>query len=581
MLLLLGNSQKTLPAYTFNLRNSNVARALNGETKTIALFLHEQDNTAETYSYEGYFYRNATPRQGLIGWGGQGYCDESVTSGDPIISMENPGGLTNVNKGVPQLPFNRAKPGKAWDSDDGLGGGSGLLGRLFDTSANAFSNPALIVPADFTFGYSCEFAFDDTTPVDDGYLVVQFKVQLRDSGNEWMAHQLKGTFFVCLAGENATGVNPIVGPSKLQIGSARDFDTPTINGGTIEAGVANSLVYEQVTIPSGAADTVPVLTVHSLPTYEFDNLATRFAAAGAFFISNTATKGVAVHCVANPYTNSFDFGTGADFKIMDEQVFTNLHDGINFNCIIIRTGGWLGESFLSSNNQPTQISALKDTTDPKIGSVSGQPYNTAPFGDYTGDFIESEDDRQRNIHTDVGIDINVTQAYPTLFIHSHWIGAGTTFAEAEVIRATTRKSLEWGITHPTTTPNHLESRQVWLYNAGLVDPWWDIPLRIFIVSSYIRATGTQINALGEVWTSGRSYAAGDVVCDPNAADYLLCNEGWYFCKVGGAHTSAASGVNGPPSDGSSTRWTKVNFALSDAGKNFETTRIWQTIRDAI
>ena len=568
--------------YSYAFSGSEVSRALNGiSRRTIALLLHEQDNSANpTYSYEGFFYRNANPLRGVIGWGGHAFTDSSVTTADPIISQEID--LTNISIAPPQLPFDRGKAGKAWDSDDGMGAGSGLLGRAFDVSANAFTDPALVVETDFIFGYCREFGLSSTVSVSDGQGILQFQVQARDAGNSWMESALTGTFLTALPAVNATGAKPITGATKLKLGVARDFDAPVLSGGTINTSTSNTLLYANATIPSGAADTLPVLTVHSLIGSSLANRGTRFLAAGAFFISNTATEGFAAHCMANPYTNSYDFGTGADFKIMNEQVFSQLYAAIGFNCLIIRTGGWHGNGFLSSNNQPDMVAALRNNVDPKTGSISGLPYNTAPYGDYKGDYVESEDDRQRNIHTDIGIDVNVTKAFPTVFLLSNWMGAGTTLAEAALIRATTRKAIEWGITHPTDTPNHASPPQEWLYNAALIDPWYSVSITTMLTggtTGYVRATGTRIHPSGETWVSGRSFLAGDVTNDVNAADYLIGNEGWYYCNA--PHTSAASGVNGPPSDPLQTRWTKCDLRLSDVGKEYETQKFWQLVRASV
>ena len=159
------------------------------------------------------------------------------------------------------------------------------------------------------------------------------------------------------------------------------------------------------------------------------------------------------------------------------------------------------------------------------------------------------------------------------------MGLGTTLAEADIILRTERKAIEWGITKPTDTPNHLTPTQEWLYKAAIIDPWKDVsPLKILTgqgSEKYIRVNGTQIPATGETWGASRSYVVGDVICDPNAADYMLANEGWYYCNAN--HTSAASGTNGPPSDGTSTRWTKVDFRLSDIGKQYEAAQIADAI----
>lgn len=544
--------------------------------RTVALFVHEVDSAANPdKSYERFFYDAASSSTKVIGWGSHGYTDAGITGSDPIVAQEVD--TTSMTLGNAALPYDRTKGVGVTDGwDDST---VDKRSFFFDTGATAFDGTDG-VPGDFTFSYAREFGFSILDPVADGQALAQFQPQnsgeLKDA---WMDGEIAATFFAGIPEPDALGVNPITGVPKLRLGVARDFDTPSVTGGIIDAGTGFTLVYAQATIPAGDPGSFPTLTVHSQPTYEFDNIGCRFVSAGSFFINADELNGLAVMCFTNPYTNGFDFGTGPVHKIISNQVFEAIHNATGFNCLIFRTGGFLGASFLSGNDQPDMLTNTKDTTDPKTGSVAPfVQYNTAPFGNYKVDIAESEDDRQRNIHTDIGIDINEVRAFPSLFILAHWSGYGTTLEQAKLVRDTTRKALEWGITKSTITPNHLAPRQVWLYEAALVDPWHDVTIQQMLTGGYVRASGTQIPATGETWGASRSYAVGDVVCDENAAEYLVGNEGWYYCT--GAHTSAASGTNGPPSDVSQTRWTRCDLRLNDVGKARETAKIWEILSTA-
>ena len=558
-------------AYSYRLIDSEILNAMHGIGGAYtAIFWHDQDAVSNPEkSYEWHFYNEARPDRGLIGWGCSGALTAGLTNGAPVLVNE--GTLTNVTAGDPQLPYDRTKG--PFDADN--------QAIFFDTSANAFDGSTLGVHGDFIPSYATEIGFDDSTPVDTGQQLYQFQVQSRSDTDldEWLGHELDVFLFAGVPGENGSGVNPIQGPAAIAIGVARGFETPTITSAAINAGAANSFQYAASTVAAGNAEDLPGLSVHPEEGTEFDNLGKRVVISGAFFRSASATEGLAIMGVPNPYTNSLDFTLG-DVLIVKESVWQQIHAAIGYNCMIFRVGGFVSAGPFSGNNSHDFLSELRDTSDP----------TTAPYGDYRLGFIESMDDWQRNMHTILDIHLGTSAspgetAYPSLYIHAHWSGYGYSLAEAELIRATERRALKYGMDHPNPAHGYPEPAQVWLYNAAYVDPWDGVPVSTMLTGrgtqNYVRNTGTQFAATGEVWGSGRAYAVGDVVCDPNAADLMIGNDGWYFCKAGGAHTSAASGSNGPPSDGSQTRWTKCDLRLNDNGKQYEARQIWNALREAL
>lgn len=512
-----------------------------------ALIIHDQDNASTpSFSYTLAWYELSTPSRII------GVMSGAEFDRQGMAMLLTPIDLTGITLGVVQLPFDRTR-----GLDD-------FHGLVYDTSADAGDGtaglPADIVPQEFQ-----EIITGQLDGPLDEQMLWEFRLNfLAGTVNDWAADQLRAVVMMHRPLADGSGVNPITNMLQFQFAGSRGFDTPVPEPEVLTAGPENEINSFEFTIAAGVD--LPAVTFFTPEDASEVNRACRTILAGCFLESKTATSGLSIIAFGVPLVDSYDlsFPPQAIAPSTWGQVLSPIGD---IDVIVIRTGGFVAHGWQSGDAGWDVLTQLIDTSDP----------DTAPYGNYRGEFTESIVDEINTFRTQAGGSAKIGP--PVLLVLTHFSGAGRSLAEAELILATMKAAIIWSLNSATPRPTGVTNTEhKVLYNCAAVFPWHDVtPEQILTgqgAAQYIRTNGLAVRG---TWAPATVYLAGDVIVREEAADYLRSNHGWYVCVAGGGHTSDVSGVDGPPEDPDQTRWEAVDFRLNDNGKAREVAAVWAEI----
>jgi len=532
--------------------HGSVTKLLAAGARRRVLVLHDLDQAGSpNLSYSVAWYTLSAP-SAVIGINSGGVFDSQAMT---LVGYSDD--LTSITIGLSQRPYDRLRTPWA---------GTQYQALFYDTSANAGDGTTEGLPGDFIPHEGHELIFDQTMTAAFLQRIAHYDIDPTDTRTWWQA-QCRAVLMLHQPADDGSGVNPINGPTPIQIGYARGFDATTIDPAVLVGGTPNTIAYIDTTVPAGP----DVPSVSMLVADGAGNIGSRTIPVGCYLESNDALEGLGLIIIGNTLLDCYDYSLGSGLspkQAFDPKVWTELQAAIgHVDVVVVRVGGFLSMSFLNGSQNGNGWELI-DTSDPE----------TAPYGNYRGTVPEEMNDMLNVLRTNLG---DTSRSLPFVFVLSHWTGGGTSLAQAELIRATFKRAITWGMSFPTDTPSHPTPAQVWLYNLALIDPWSDVSIEDLITGQgadqFIERGGLVVRG---TWAAATNYVAGDVVIREEAADYFRSQWGWWVCKAGEDHTSAANGADGPPEDVAQTRWEFCIFRLNDAGKAREVTKIWELLHAA-
>lgn len=532
----------------------DVVRAVGRRSRVLVVHEHDE-NSAGTGNFADYLYREfaaVTSRMAGAFVGGR----LGLTSTQPIAAAA--GTLTNAALGSPFWIYDRPaglNPAKNTGSAYGL---------VYDTSAAAGDGTAGIASDSVPAG-SQEIIYNAGGGPSAGQLLATFTAQARSSAgpnspvscDAWQVDALRGVFFWHQPAADASGAKPITGGPSLSLGIARGSSTPAADV-TAASGTTATIRSLQATIAAGAG--APKAGVLAAGTGSGGR---RFTPVGMLLESTTATQGLTLICFGNPYTCANDYSVSNE-PIAVNSCWDAIAAGVGtIDAVVMCIGSYITHQTDPPGTNGEYFDGLDDINDLLAGRYLGQITGSGIQG---GNIAEQYNDFVHHIRLGVGSPAH-DGGIPVVIVRGCFAGAGANLQEAEKILDYWERAILWGIGLKQLVPGVNDTRytQFALPNCVYINPWAGISCLEILTGqgprNFIERGGTSFE--GD-WAVGQVNTVGMVRVKANAGTYARNNYGYFVCVR--AHTSAASGVNGPPGDVDQTGWAACDFRLNDNGK---------------